>query len=151
MEIDRDGLEVLDRRECVRLLSDVGLGRLAVSSRALPLVVPVGFAMDGDAIVAEVARGTELELAALGEVVGFQVDNLHENGHSGWTVMVTGLAEAVDDPVEETRLRRLFGDVDDREDTRLVRISCELISGRRTHPRHRHTRSRAAARLAERL
>src|SRR5687767_3294388 len=110
MEIDRDGLEVLDRSECLRLLAGNGLGRIAVTSGALPLVLPVGYVMDGDTIVAETGRGTALEFATAGAVVGFQVDNLHENGHSGWTVMVTGIAEELRDAVDLERLRQHFPD-----------------------------------------
>jgi nitroimidazol reductase NimA-like FMN-containing flavoprotein (pyridoxamine 5'-phosphate oxidase superfamily) len=150
MKIDRDGLEVLNRTECFRLLDSAGLGRIAVSSGALPLVLPVGYVMDGDTIVVDVGHGPTLEFATTGAVVGFEVDNLHENGHTGWTVMVTGVADGVRDELEIARLRQLFPAGGEDGEGRLMRISCELISGRRTHRRHRHTRSRAAARLAER-
>jgi len=146
MEIDRDGLEVLDRAECFRLLDGGGLGRIAVTSGALPLVMPVAYVMDGETIIVATGRGTPLGFATAGAVVGFEVDNLHEHGHSGWTVMVTGVAAEVSDPVEARRLQSLLADGRDDEDERLVRISSELISGRRTHRRHRHARSRAAAR-----
>ena len=150
MEIDRDGLEVLDRTECLRLLDNAHLGRIAVSSGALPLVLPVGYVMDGDTIVVDAGHGPALEFATAGAVVGFEVDNLHENGHTGWTVMITGVAQAVHDEGEAARLRQLFPERLEHGDGRLVRVSCELVSGRRTHRGHCHSRSRAAARLAER-
>lgn len=150
MEIDRDGLEVLNRTECFRLLDNAHLGRIAVSSGALPLVLPVGYVMDGDTIVVDAGRDLGLEFDMAGAVVGFEVDNLHENGHTGWTVMVTGVAQVVHDEVEASRLRQLFPDGSEHGDGHLVRVSCELVSGRRTHRSHRHSRSRAAARLAER-
>jgi nitroimidazol reductase NimA-like FMN-containing flavoprotein (pyridoxamine 5'-phosphate oxidase superfamily) len=146
MKIDRDGLEVLGRNECLRLLGEAGLGRMAVTSGALPVVLPVGYAMDGESIVVETGRGTTLDFGTTGSVVAFEVDNLHEQGHCGWAVMVTGVAQEVDGGPEIERLRRLLADGDDEGGERLVRISSELISGRRTHRAHRHTRSRAAAR-----
>ncbi len=149
MEIDRDGLEVLNRTECFRLLDNAHLGRIAVSSGALPLVMPVGYVMDGDTIVVDAGRGPALEFATARAVVGFEVDNLHENGHTGWTVMVTGVAQAVHDEGDAARLRQLFPEGSEHGDGHLIRVSCELVSGRRTHRRHRHSRSRAAARLAE--
>jgi uncharacterized protein len=149
MRIDRDGLEVLDRNECLRLIDGTGLGRIAVTSGALPLVLPVPYLMDGETIVVETGRGTALEFATAGAVVGFEVDNLHENGHSGWTVMITGVAEEVRDSADLERLRQQCPKEWVRGDERLIRISCELVSGRRSHRRHRHTRSRAAARMAE--
>ena len=146
MEIDRDGVEILDRRECLRLLGGAGLGRIAVTSGALPMVVPVGYAMDGETIVVETGRGTPLEFATAGAVVGFEVDNLGERGHSGWTVMVTGVAEEVDNLPEIERLRLLLPAWRDGGGERVVRISSELISGRRSHWRDRHSHRRAVAR-----
>ena len=147
MEIDREGLEVLDRSECLRLLGSTGLGRIAVTSGALPVVLPAGYAMDGESIVIETGRGTTLDFGTTGSVVAFEVDNLHEHGHGGWTVMVTGLAQEVEDDLEVERLRGLLGDHQEYwTDERLIRISSELISGRRAHRAHRHARSRAAAR-----
>src|SRR4051812_29631822 len=47
VEIDPDGMEILDAAACRSLLGTVRLGRLAVSHRALPIIVPVAFvAMD---------------------------------------------------------------------------------------------------------
>jgi uncharacterized protein len=47
MEVDRNGLEVLGRDACLRLLASATLGRVGVSSGALPSVVPVNFRFDG--------------------------------------------------------------------------------------------------------
>jgi nitroimidazol reductase NimA-like FMN-containing flavoprotein (pyridoxamine 5'-phosphate oxidase superfamily) len=148
MEIDRDGLEVLDRAECLRLLGGAAVGRIAGTSGALPVVLPVGYALDGESIVLETGRGTTLDFATSGAVVAFEVDNLHERGHSGWTVMVTGVAEEVQDDEEIDRLRHLLHDDYDGRAGRFVRISSELVSGRRAHRAHRHARSRAAARAS---
>jgi hypothetical protein len=49
MEIDRNGLEVLSRHECLRLLGTATLGRIGVTSDALPTVLPVNFRFDGPA------------------------------------------------------------------------------------------------------
>ena len=151
MEIDRDGLEVLDRAECLRLLDGAAVGRIAGTSGALPVVLPVRYAVDGDAIVVETGRGTTLDFATSGSVVAFEVDNLHERGHAGWTVMVTGVAEEVLDDDEVERLRGLLTGERDRAEQRFVRISSEIVSGRRTHRTHRHARSRAAARVVHQV
>ena len=131
MEIDRDGLEVLDRAECIRLLGGATVGRIAGTSGALPVVLPLNYVLEGDSIVFETGLGTTIDFVSSGAVVAFEVDNLHERGHTSWTVMVTGVAQRLDD--------------------NSVRLSLELVSGRRTHRTHRHARSRAAARLAERV
>ena len=149
MEIDRDGLEVLDRAECLRLLGGAALGRIVATSGALPVVFPVDYALDGDSVVVETGRGTTLDFATTGAVVAFEVDNLHERGHSGWTVTVTGVAEEISDDSEVERVGRLLHEGGDASEPRFVRISSELVSGRRTHRAHRHHRSRAAARAVQ--
>jgi len=151
MEIDRDGLEVLDRAECVRLLAGAAVGRIAGTSGALPVVLPLRYALDGDSIVFETGLGSTVDFMSTGSVVAFEVDNLHERGRSNWTVMVTGIAQPVSDPHEILRLRRLLPEESPGEADHLLRLSPELISGRRTPRTHRHVRGRAAARLPERV
>jgi nitroimidazol reductase NimA-like FMN-containing flavoprotein (pyridoxamine 5'-phosphate oxidase superfamily) len=148
MEIDRSGFEVLDRSECFRLLNGAGVGHIAVTSGSLPLVLPLSYVMDGDTIVVETGRGNPLESATAGAVVGFEVDNVNEHGHSGWTVMVTGVAREVHDGEAIERFRPLLPrSPDPYHDERFVRISSELVTGRRTDRRDRHTRNRTAAPL----
>jgi nitroimidazol reductase NimA-like FMN-containing flavoprotein (pyridoxamine 5'-phosphate oxidase superfamily) len=48
MEIDRNGLEVLDRDECLRLLATATLGRIGLTSQSLPTVLPVNFILEGE-------------------------------------------------------------------------------------------------------
>ena len=50
MEVDRNGLEVLDRAECLRLLGTASLGRIGLTSGALPTVLPVNFRLIDDEI-----------------------------------------------------------------------------------------------------
>ena len=51
MEIDRAGLEVLDDDACRELLAATRWGRVAISLAALPAILPVRFALEGDTIV----------------------------------------------------------------------------------------------------
>lgn len=148
MEIDHHGFEVLGRAECLRLLDGRNVGRVAGTSGALPVVLPVDYALDGDTVVVRSGRGTALDFATSGAVVAFEVDNLHEHGHLGWTVMITGVVEEIPDGPEALRLRSLpaLHDPGSGGAGRLVRISSEIVSGRRTHRTRRHARSRAAAR-----
>lgn len=96
MEVDRNGLEVLDRDECLRLLASATLGRIGFSSRALPSVLPVDFRLDGERIVVCTTRGGTLEAALRDAVVAFEVDELDPIDHLGWSVAVTGIATEVD-------------------------------------------------------
>jgi nitroimidazol reductase NimA-like FMN-containing flavoprotein (pyridoxamine 5'-phosphate oxidase superfamily) len=144
MEVDRNGLEVLDRDECLRLLETATLGRIGVTSGALPTVLPVNFRLVGDKIVVRTSRGTKLDAATQRAVVAFEVDSFDSMEHGGWSVVVTGVAEEVTDPDELARLQSahiahwapIGGD-------RMVAISTELVSGRRlNHNRRAPTRSR---------
>src|SRR5436309_9845183 len=107
MEIDRNGLEVLDREECLRLLGTATLGRIGLQAKALPMVLPVNFAIDGDRIVIRTGWGTKLDAATRGAVVAFECDSINAFDHTGWSVAVTGVAHEVSDVAEIDRLRRL--------------------------------------------
>ena len=135
MDLDRNGLEVLDRAESLRLLGTVVLGRIAISSKALPVVLPVNFSFDGRRILFRTGTGTKLEAATDNTVVAFEVDDFDLERQSGWSVVVTGVAREVTDPGELADARRRpitrwAGGSDDR----VVSISPDLVSGRRLHP-----------------
>ena len=133
MELDRNGLEVLDREESLRLLGTAALGRIAVTSAALPLVLPVNFRFDGRQVLIRTGAGTKLDAATDHAVVAFEVDEIDPATESGWSVVVTGVARELTDPVALSELadrpltRWATGDAD-----RVVAISIDLVSGRRT-------------------
>ena len=87
----RTGMEELDRDECMRLLADSPLGRLAVVVADHPLVFPVNFTLDGNAIVFRTDRGTKLHGARNGPVA-FECDGIDREYHTGWSVLVQGIA-----------------------------------------------------------
>ena len=51
MSYDSHGLEILDREACLGLLADDEIGRLAVLAGGAPLILPVNYQLDGEAIV----------------------------------------------------------------------------------------------------
>ena len=74
-----------------------------LTARALPVVLPVNFALlDGD-IVWRSAQGTKLNAASAGFVVAFEVDRYEADRREGWSVMVQGLAHVITDPEELDR------------------------------------------------
>ena len=99
----RTVFEELDREDCLGLLQDEPVGRVALTSRALPVVLPVNFAMlDGD-IVWRSAQGTKLNDASAGFVVAFEVDHYEPDHKRGWSVMIQGLAHVITEPDELER------------------------------------------------
>jgi len=135
VEVDRNGLEVLDRAECLRLLARATLGRIGVSSGALPTVLPVNFWLDQDRILIRTGEGTRLDAAARNAVVAFEVDDFDTMCHAGWSVAVTGVAREVTDPDDLAALRTApVARWACRGNGRLIAISTDMISGRRLAP-----------------
>jgi len=135
VERDRNGLVVLDDAECLRLLAGATLGRIGVTTGALPAVLPVNFWFDGEHILFRTGPGTKLAAATQDAVVAFEVDDMDPLWHTGWSVMVTGVARHVTDPAELERLARMpIARWAPRGGGQVVSITPELISGRRIDP-----------------
>jgi len=131
-EVDRNGLEILDRDECLRLLATARLGRVGITSGALPVILPVNFRVVDEQIVFRTAQGTKLDAATRGAVVAFEADDMDPFDHTGWSVMVTGVARQVTAPDELARLHvesiarwAPLGEVC------IVAVSTEMVTGRR--------------------
>ena len=89
MNFDRNGLETIEEDECLRLLGSAAIGRLALSVRALPVVLPVNFALADDGIVIRTGAGTKLDQACDQTVVAFEVDRFDTmSPRTGWSVLV---------------------------------------------------------------
>lgn len=99
--------ETLDELECYHRLATVPFGRLVATSGALPLVVPVNFALDGRAIVFRTDSAGPLAAATRGAVVAFQADSIDTGTRCGWSVLVTGVAEAVTEVSDVVRMEQL--------------------------------------------
>lgn len=132
MEVDRNGLEVLDREECLRLLARATLGRIGVTCGALPAVLPVNFWLDGDRIVIRTGEGSKLDAATRNAVVAFEVDDFDPLYHSGSSVVVTGVAREVTDPGDLAALRQApLARWAPRGNGKVIAVSTDMISGRR--------------------
>jgi nitroimidazol reductase NimA-like FMN-containing flavoprotein (pyridoxamine 5'-phosphate oxidase superfamily) len=90
---------------CLRLLATATLGRVGVSSGALPSVLPVNFRFDGRQILIRTGTGTKLDAALDNAVVAFEVDEIDPVAHASWSVMVTGIARELT-ATDELRRRR---------------------------------------------
>jgi uncharacterized protein len=93
MSLDNAGLRVLTRAECLHLLRTVMVGRVAISHRALPMILPVHFQVaDDDSIRIQTAPGTTLHRATDGAVVAFEAEGPPGAVDPSWSVIVHGLA-----------------------------------------------------------
>jgi nitroimidazol reductase NimA-like FMN-containing flavoprotein (pyridoxamine 5'-phosphate oxidase superfamily) len=103
----RTHLEELEREECFVLLERPTLGRLAVvGDDRRPYVFPVNFVVHNETIVFRTDVGTKLHLA-LGQWVAFECDGVDSVYHTGWSVLVSGIAEVVTTRAEIAELERL--------------------------------------------
>lgn len=94
---DRHGLEVLGLEECLRLLATRPFGRLAYVDAGAPSIVPVNHLVDGSSVVLRSLDGGKLGAALFEKPVAFEVDDLQAAERSGWSVVVHGRAETVED------------------------------------------------------
>lgn len=129
---DSPRLTALDTDECRELLSDHGVGRIAVTTDDGVAVVPVNYAVTGGAVVFR-TEPTAVPALAVGRRVAFEVDRIDEALSEGWSVMVTGPASAVTDPRAVRELGELTGSAPWAGGERLlwVRIEPQRITGRR--------------------
>lgn len=87
------GIEVLEPEECRRLLAQDVIGRVAVVIGVTPMILPVNYAVDGDAIVIRTMAGSRLDVGQ--GRAAFEVDSFDRTRRSGWSVLVTGRLEEV--------------------------------------------------------
>lgn len=88
--------QLLTRDECLDRLRSASVGRIAVTHRALPAIVPVNYAMNGSRVLFRTERDGMLARACAGSVVAFEIDELDPAGHGGWSVLVVGMAELLE-------------------------------------------------------
>ncbi|GJF24636.1 MULTISPECIES: pyridoxamine 5'-phosphate oxidase family protein [Streptomyces] len=98
-------LRDLDAQECRALLSTHGVGRLALTTRNGPVVLPVNYEVADGTIAFRTAPGSTAAEAA-GNEVAFEVDHIDDAMSQGWSVLAVGRGRAVTDP---EKLRRLDG------------------------------------------
>jgi nitroimidazol reductase NimA-like FMN-containing flavoprotein (pyridoxamine 5'-phosphate oxidase superfamily) len=131
VELVDEGLEILDDRECLRLLRTVRVGRVALSQGALPVVLPVTFVLVGSDIFFFTGPGLKLTAAEAGESVTFEADEIDVAAERGWSVLAVGPA-AVADQIARARVEALgLYPWPAGERHHLVRIRPEFLSGRR--------------------
>ena len=100
-------LHNLSRKECLEFLQYHSfVGRLGFVVDGRPMVLPVNYLADEEAVVFCTAEGTTLSAVAEASEVVFEVDESHPLERSGWSVVVRGPAEVVTDPGEVEALRR---------------------------------------------
>ncbi len=130
---DRHGLEVLPLNQCLSLLRSRPLGRLAYQAEGAPVVVPVNHLVDGSTVVLRTVAGGKLDVGLAGRTVAFQLDDHDPARGTGWSVLVQGRAEVVDDPQLLARYEDTLDSwaIADSTEVSWLRIVPDEVSGRR--------------------
>ena len=118
-----EGGGLIPEPECWELLASASVGRIALSIRALPAILPVQYYLDGRMLAVCVGH-RDLPERALNAVVAFAADAIDPQTRSGWSVQVQGRSAIP---------RQLQIDTDCGWPTagQVVRIEPEIISGYR--------------------
>jgi nitroimidazol reductase NimA-like FMN-containing flavoprotein (pyridoxamine 5'-phosphate oxidase superfamily) len=136
--IDHDwsGLEILTTDECREHLESESVGRLGFVEAGSPVILPINYTMDGHAVVFRTAAGSKLSAGMMQRPVCFEIDSWDAVDHTGWSVLVKGVADEVLDEGEVARLQELPVRPWSRPDLRdhWIRIMVEELTGRRIGP-----------------
>lgn len=82
--------DVLSERECWELLATASVGRLALSIRALPVILPVQYYLDGHRLAVCLGHHALPEQALNHTIIAFATDSIDPVTRSGWSVQVQG-------------------------------------------------------------
>lgn len=132
----RNVLSAIERHECVGLLGQGEVGRLAVVDGGQPLVFPVNYAMAEESPVFRTAPGTKLR-AGEGRAVCFEVDSIDPETRTGWSVLVVGWLEEVtryDPYLYKTVVALGVEPWSEGDRPHLMRVVPRRITGRRVTP-----------------
>ena len=100
-------LEVLDARECRRLLASVSVGRIAFTEAAMPVIQVASFALRGEDVVIPTGLSSKMAAGSRGAVLAFAVDDYDPVERTGWNVTVIGASRLVSGPDEVRELDEL--------------------------------------------
>ena len=105
---------------------------MVLNVRCVPVAVPVNVSvLDGDVVFAT-DKGSKLDAAVQGRVVSVEVDDIDRLYHTGWSVLVTGVAQLLTDPEDIEGVRRLpLQPWAPGPHIFLVRVPSTVVSGRR--------------------
>lgn len=88
--MDEGAIRHFSNDECIALLGESGVARVALSRHALPVIDPVHYRLTGDLLVIAGERGGSIATSANERhVVCFEAEGLSVGG-SLWVVQVTG-------------------------------------------------------------
>ncbi len=121
--------DALSEQECWELLATASVGQLALSVRALPVIMPVQYYLDGRSLAVCLGHHGLPERALDETIIAFAADSIDPVTRSGWSVQIQGRSVI-------PRRRRIDTDCGSSAEAQaqVVTIEPGMISGRRMHP-----------------
>jgi nitroimidazol reductase NimA-like FMN-containing flavoprotein (pyridoxamine 5'-phosphate oxidase superfamily) len=104
MTSSRPKLSELAPQECWDLITAGGIGRIATTTDDGPVVLPVNFIVDNETVVIRTTAYGVIGRIGSASELAFEVDQLDEAMREGWSVLLVGGMERVEDPDEVAAL-----------------------------------------------
>lgn len=125
----------IPRAECLELLGRSHFGRVAISrGDDAPIIRPVNYVFDqpSQSVVFRTMSGTKLHGLVHAREAAFEIDGIDSGGRTGWSVVISGVAEEIENPSEIRRLLRIGLEVWAPGDLSYwARVRARTVSGRR--------------------
>ena len=131
MDAARREPEPLEPRECIRLLRLADVGHLALSSGALPMIVPVNYSVGHDVVLVRTTATARLKAATDQTVVAFEANGIDDDVHAAWTVTIAGIAREATTEEQAAVDGATLPDWIAPDADRVIAISLERIAGQR--------------------
>ncbi|MET1061003.1 MAG: pyridoxamine 5'-phosphate oxidase family protein [Nocardioides sp.] len=126
-------LKELTEKECLELLREQRVGRVAWCDADGPVVLPVNYRFEDDGVVFRTSAHSELARHFSPGPAAFQIDSVDDFVQSGWSVLVRGRAELLEwDELPEQNDRPESWAAGSRNV--FVRITPTRVTGRRLLP-----------------
>jgi len=121
----------LERDQCLELFGRAPIARVVLSIKCLPVALPVNVALMGEDVIFSTDSGSKLTAAVEGQVVSVEADDVDFMYRTGWSVLITGVAELVSEPMAVEWARSRLQAWAPGSHPFLVKVPSTLISGRR--------------------
>lgn len=118
--------EPIGEEECWKLLATASVGRVALSVKALPAILPVQYYLDGRTLAACLGHHQISERSLHDAIVAFAADAIDPATRAGWSVQIQGRATI-------PRQVRIDLDCGHPAAAQIVRIEPARITGHRVH------------------
>jgi pyridoxamine 5'-phosphate oxidase-like protein len=123
---ERAAVEI-SRAESLKLLSEVPIGRIVYTARALPAIFPARHVVEDGSVVVR----TRVAAQCAGSVVAYEADEIDGSDTGNWCVVVTGVARQVISPAEVSYYDQILHPLIRSNTAELIRITPEIVAGYR--------------------